>query len=149
MSYEAKNIRILPGYIDHYGFIRPEVYDLFCQEAEAGLFESLNFDPIHFFNAYHICFVLRGSSFDYPRPVKPGGFMDVETVVKKVGTTSLTLYHTFYNKNSREAEPFEVATAERTLVAVGRHDRTSRRLPSILVESLRRARPQAFEDHPQ
>ncbi len=75
--------------------------------------------------------------------------MDVETVVKKVGTTSLTLYHTFYNKNSREAEPFEVATAERTLVAVGRHDRTSRRLPSILVESLRRARPQAFEDHPQ
>lgn len=149
MSYEARNIRILPSYIDHYGFIRPEVYDLFCQEAEAGLFESLNFDPIHFFDAYNICFVLRGSSFDYPKPVKAGEFMDVKTLVKKVGTTSLTLHYTFYNKNGREAKPFEVATAERTLVAVGRYDRTSRKLPSILVESIRKARPKAFENDSQ
>jgi len=83
--------------------------------------------------------------FIYPQPVKAGEFMDVTTVIKKVGTTSITFHHTFYKKNSREGERFKVATAERILVCVGRYDRTSTKLPSTLVETIRRVRPDLFD----
>lgn len=145
MSYETKNIRILPRYIDNNKLIRPGAYDHFCQEAEEDLYESLNFDLTRFSEAHHIYFALVHAEFDYHKPVKAGEFMDVKTVVKKVGTTSITLHYTFYKKNSREGEATEVATAERVFVAINRFDRTPRKLPSSLVEIIRRERPEAFE----
>ena len=144
MIYEKKNIRVLPDDTDVFGRLNWLAYIRYCEEGEAGLMEMLGFSVMRFYRAQRISFPRRAAVFEYFSPVSPESFIDIETTVKKVGKTSLTLSHTFYKKNHEEGEQILAAKAEVTVVAFDEQAYQKTELPFQLLEALKsfNAKPQ-------
>lgn len=70
--------------------------------------------------------------------VSPKSFIDLETELKNLGKTSLTLSHKFYKKNSRDGERILAAKAEVTIVAFNQITYEKTDLPKQLVEAFNR-----------
>ncbi len=136
MIYEKKNIRVLPDDTDAFGRLSWKAYVRYCEEGEAGLMEMLNFSVMHFYRAFRISFPRRAAVFEYFAPVSPDSFIDIETTVKKVGKTSLTLSYSFYKKNHEEGERILAAKAEVTVVAFDEQAYQKTELPLQLLEVL-------------
>ena len=137
MSYEEKNIRVLPEDTDAFGRLNWRVYCRYCEQGEAGLMERLGFTPMYFHKIHRISFPRRAAHFEYVAPVSPENLIDLETEVKKIGTTSITLSHTFYKKRSVQSERTLTAKAEVTIVAYDDRLREKTELPRKLVDTLR------------
>jgi YbgC/YbaW family acyl-CoA thioester hydrolase len=138
MIYEKKNIRVLPDDTDAFGRLNWLAYIRYCEEGEAGLMEMLGFNVMHFYKALKISFPRRAAVFEYFSPASPDSFIDIETTVKRVGKTSLTLLHTFYKKNHEEGERILAAKAEVTVVAFDEQALQKTGLPFQLLEALKR-----------
>ena len=138
MTYVKKNVRVLPDDTDAFGRLNWLAYVRYCEEGEAGLMEMLDFSVMRFYRAQKISFPRRAAVFEYLSPVSPDSFIDIETTVKRVGKTSLTLSHTFYKKNSKEGKRFLTARAEVTLVAFDEQIHQKTILPLQLLETLKR-----------
>lgn len=144
MIYEKKNIRVLPDDTDVFGRLNWLAYIRYCEEGEAGLMEMLGFSVMRFYRAQRISLPRRAAVFEFFSPVSPESFIDIETAVKKVGKTSLTLSHTFYKKNSEEGDRILSAKAEVTVVAFDERAYQKTELPFQLLEALR-----SFNDKPK
>lgn len=98
--------------------------------------ENLGFLPMYFQKRHRISFPRRAAHFEYFSPVSPENLIDLKTEIKRVGTTSLTLLHTFYKKRRANGNPILVAKAEVTIVAYDDmlHDKIE--LPRKLVDAL-------------
>jgi YbgC/YbaW family acyl-CoA thioester hydrolase len=138
MIYKKENMRVLPDDTDAFGRLNWLAYVRYCEEGEAGLMEMLDFSVMHFYRAQRISFPRRAAIFEYLSPVSPDSFIDIETTVKRVGKTSLTLSHAFYKKNRKEGERLLAAKAEVTLVAFDEQIHQKTELPLQLLESLKR-----------
>jgi YbgC/YbaW family acyl-CoA thioester hydrolase len=138
MTYVKKNVRVLPDDTDAFGRLNWLAYVRYCEEGEAGLMEMLDFSVMRFYRAQKISFPRRAAIFEYLSPVSPDSFIDIETTVKRVGKTSLTLSNTFYKKNSKKGERFLTARAEVTLVAFDEQIHQKTILPLQLLETLKR-----------
>ena len=138
MTYVKKNVRVLPDDTDAFGRLNWLAYVRYCEEGEAGLMEMLDFSVMRFYRAQKISFPRRAAVFEYLSPVSPDSFIDIETTVKRVGNTSLTLSHTFYKKNSKEGERLLAAKAEVTVVAFDERTHQKTELPLELLETLKR-----------
>lgn len=137
MSYEEKNIRVLPEDTDAFGRLNWRVYCRYCEQGEAGLMESLGFTPMYFQKRHKISFPRRAAHFEYVSPVSPENLIDLKTEVKKVGITSITLSHTFYKKRSEQTERVLAAKAEVTVVAYDDRLHEKTELPRKLVDTLK------------
>jgi len=137
MSYEEKNIRVLPEDTDAFGRLNWRVYCRYCEQGEAGLMENLGFTPMYFQKIHKISFPRRAAHFEYLSPVSPENFIDLKTEVKKVGTTSITLSHTFYKRTGEQKERILAAEAEVTIVAYDDRLHEKTELPRKLVDTLR------------
>lgn len=137
MSYEEKNIRVLPEDTDAFGRLNWRVYCRYCEQGEAGLMERLGFTPMYFHKIHKISFPRRAAHFEYVSPVSPENLIDLETEVKKIGITSITLSHTFYKKRSEQSERTLTAKAEVTVVAYDDRLREKTELPRKLVDTLK------------
>jgi len=137
MSYEEKNIRVLPEDTDAFGRLNWRVYCRYCEQGEAGLMESLGFTAMYFHKIHGISFPRRAAHFEYVSPVSPENLIDLKTEVKKVGVTSITLSHTFYKRRSEQGERILAANAEVTVVAYDDRLREKTELPSKLVDTLK------------
>jgi YbgC/YbaW family acyl-CoA thioester hydrolase len=137
MSYEEKNIRVLPEDTDAFGRLNWRVYCRYCEQGEAGLMENLGFTPMYFHKIHRISFPRRAAHFEYVAPVSPEDLIDLETEVKKVGITSITLSHTFYKKRSPQSERRLTTKAEVTIVAYDDRLREKTELPKKLVDTLK------------
>ncbi len=137
MSYEEKSIRVLPEDTDAFGRLNWRVYCRYCEQGEAGLMENLGFTPMYFQKVHRISFPRRAAHFEYVSPVSPENFIDLKTEVKKVGTTSITLSHTFYKRTSEQKERILAAEAEVTIVAYDDRLHEKTELPRKLVDTLR------------
>ncbi|MFQ5758794.1 MAG: acyl-CoA thioesterase [Candidatus Bathyarchaeia archaeon] len=137
MSYEEKNIKVLPEDTDAFGRLNWRVYCRYCEQGEAGLMESLGFTPMYFQKRHKISFPRRAAYFEYVSPVSPENLIDLKTEVKKVGVTSITLAHTFYKKTSEHRERILAANAEVTIVAYNDRLHEKTELPSKLVDTLK------------
>ena len=137
MSYEEKSIRVLPEDTDAFGRLNWRVYCRYCEQGEAGLMERLGFTPMYFHKIHRISFPRRAAHFEYVSPVSPENLIDLETEVKKVGITSITLSHTFYKKRSEQSERTLTAKAEVTVVAYDDRLREKTELPRKLVDTLK------------
>lgn len=135
MSYEEKNIRVLPEDTDAFGRLNWRVYCRYCEQGEA---ESLGFTPMYFQKRHKISFPRRAAHFEYVSPISPENLIDLKTEVKKVGITSITLSHTFYKKRSEQSERVLAAKAEVTVVAYDDRLHEKTELPRKLVDTLRR-----------
>ena len=93
MIYEKKNLRVLPDDTDVFGRLNWLAYVRYCEEGEAGLMEMLGFSVMRFYRTQRISFPRRAAIFEYFSPVSPESFIDIETTIKRVGKTSLTLSH--------------------------------------------------------
>ena len=131
-------MRVLPDDTDAFGRLNWLAYVRYCEEGEAGLMEMLGFSVMRFYRAQRISFPRRAAIFEYLSPVSPDSFIDIETTVKRVGKTSLTLSHAFYKKNRKEGERLLAAKAEVTLVAFDEQIHQKTELPLQLLESLKR-----------
>ena len=129
---------MLPDDTDAFGRLNWLAYVRYCEEGEAGLMEMLGFSVMRFYRAQRISFPRRAAIFEYLSPVSPDSFIDIETTVKRVGKTSLTLSHAFYKKNRKEGERLLAAKAEVTLVAFDEQIHQKTELPLQLLESLKR-----------
>jgi len=138
MIYVKKNVRVLPDDTDAFGRLNWLAYVRYCEEGEAGLMEMLGFSVMHFYRAQRISFPRRAAFFEYFSPVSPDSLIDIETTVKRVGKTSLTLSHVFYKKNSEEGERLLAAKAEVTLVAFDEQTHQKTELPLQLLDTLKR-----------
>jgi len=138
MIYIERNVRVLPDDTDAFGRLNWLAYVRYCEEGEAGLMEELDFSVMRFYRTQRISFPRRAAIFEYLSPVSPGSFIDIETTVKRVGKTSLTLSHAFYKKNSREGERILAAKAEVTVVAFDEQAYQKTELPLPLLETLKR-----------
>jgi len=138
MIYVERNVRVLPDDTDAFGRLNWLAYVRYCEEGEAGLMEELDFSVMRFYRTQRISFPRRAAIFEYLSPVSPGSFIDIETTVKRVGKTSLTLSHAFYKKNSREGERILAAKAEVTVVAFDEQAYQKTELPLQLLETLKR-----------
>lgn len=138
MIYEKKNLRVLPDDTDVFGRLNWLAYVRYCEEGEAGLMEMLGFSVMRFYRTQRISFPRRAAIFEYFSPVSPESFIDIETTIKRVGKTSLTLSHAFYKKNSEEGERILAAKAEVTVVAFDEQAHQKTGLPSQLLETLKR-----------
>jgi YbgC/YbaW family acyl-CoA thioester hydrolase len=138
MTYEKKNVRVLPDDTDAFGRLNWLAYVRYCEEGEAGLMEILGFSVMRFYRAQTIPFPRRAAMFEYFSPVSPDSFIDIETTVKRVGKTSLTLSHAFYKKNSEESERLLAAKAEVTVVAFDEQVHQKTGLPFQLLDALKR-----------
>jgi len=138
MIYVERNVRVLPDDTDAFGRLNWLAYVRYCEEGEAGLMEELDFSVMRFYRTQRISFPRRAAIFEYLSPVSPGSFIDIETTVKRVGKTSLTLSHAFYKKNSREGERILAAKAEVTVVAFDEQAYQKTELPLPLLETLKR-----------
>ena len=138
MSYEKKDITVLPEATDAFGRLNWRVYCRYCEEGEAGLMESLGFPPMYFYKKYGISFPRRAAYFEYFSQISPENLIDIKTEVKKVGTTSLTLIHTLHKKNRTDMKPILAATAEVTIVAYKHDAYMKTELPIELVDALKR-----------
>ncbi len=141
--YEKKNIRVLPDDTDAYGRLNWIAYVRYCEEGEAGLMQILGFSAMYFHKRYKISFPRRAAVFEYLSQVMPDALIDLETTVKNVGKTSLTLFHRFYKKNSEDGERTLAATAEVTVVAFDEQAGQKTDLPAPLLEGLRRENREA------
>ena len=101
------------------------------------MMESLGFTPMYFHKIHRISFPRRAAHFEYVAPVSPENLIDLETEVKKIGTTSITLSHTFYKKRSGQSERTLTAKAEVTIVAYDDRLREKTELPRKLVDTLK------------
>ena len=138
MVYEKKNVRVLPDDTDAFGRLNWLAYVRYCEEGEAGLMEMLGFGVMRFYRMQRVSFPRRAAVFEYFSPVSPDSFIDIETTVKRVGKTSLTLSHAFYKKNSEEGERILAAKAEVTVVAYDEQAYQKTELPSQLLDALKR-----------
>ena len=138
MIYVKKNVRVLPDDTDAFGRLNWLAYVRYCEEGEAGLMEMLGFSVMHFYRTQRISFPRRAAVFEYLSPVSPSSFIDIETTVKRVGKTSLSLSHAFYKKNSEEGERILAAKAEVTVVAYDEQAYQKTELPSQLLDALKR-----------
>ena len=138
MVYEKRNIRVLPDDTDAFGRLNWLAYNRYCEEGEAGLMALLGFSSMYFFKRHKTSFPRRAAHFEYLSPVSPDSLIDLETDVKNIGTTSLTLLHTFYKKNSEEGERKLAATAEVTIVAFDEQSSQKTDLPIQLIDALKR-----------
>jgi YbgC/YbaW family acyl-CoA thioester hydrolase len=138
MIYVKKNVRVLPDDTDAFGRLNWLAYVRYCEEGEAGLMAMLGFSVMHFYRAQRISFPRRAAIFEYLSPVSPDSFIDIETTVKRVGKTSLTLSHAFYKKNSEEGERLLASKAEVTVVAFDERTHQKTELPSQLLDTLKR-----------
>jgi YbgC/YbaW family acyl-CoA thioester hydrolase len=138
MIYEKKNVRVLPDDTDVFGRLNWLAYVRYCEEGEAGLMEMWGFSVMRLYRTQRISFPRRAAIFEYFSPVSPESFIDIETKVKRVGKTSLTLSHVFYKKNSKEGERLLTARAEITLVAFDEQAYQKTKLPLQLLEILKR-----------
>jgi YbgC/YbaW family acyl-CoA thioester hydrolase len=141
MSYEKKNVRVLPDDTDAYGRLNWLAYIRYCEEGEAGIFEKLDFSVLRFFKERKISFPRRAATFEYCSQVPPESFIDIETSFKKIGKTSFTLLHTFYKKNTEESERILAATAEVTIVAFNHELHQKTELPQELLDALKQISP--------
>ncbi len=98
--------------------------------------ENLGFSPMHFQKMHNVSFPRRAAHFEYLSPVSPENLIDLKTEIKKVGTTSLTLLHTFYKKRKDDEYPTLVAKAEVTIVAYNDRLHEKSELPRTLVDKL-------------
>ena len=138
MIYVKKNVRVLPDDTDAFGRLNWLAYVRYCEEGEGGLMEMLGFSIMRFYRAQKISFPRRAAIFEYLSPVSPDSFIDIETTVKRVGKTSLTLSHAFYKKNSKEGARLLAAKAEVTIVAFDEQTHQKTGLPLQLLEVLKR-----------
>ena len=138
MIYEKKNVRVLPDDTDAFGRLNWLAYVRYCEEGEAGLMEMLGFSVMHFYRTQRISFPRRAAIFEYLSPVSPDSFIDLETTVKRVGKTSLSLSHAFYKKNSEESGRLLAAKAEVTVVAFDEQTHQKTGLPFQLLDTLKR-----------
>jgi YbgC/YbaW family acyl-CoA thioester hydrolase len=138
MIYVKKNVRVLPDDTDAFARLNWLAYVRYCEEGEAGLMEMLGFSVMRLYRAQKISFPRRAALFEYFSPVSPDSFIDIETTVKRVGKTSLTLSHAFYKKNSEESERLLAAKAEVTVVAFDEQTHQKTGLPSQLLDTLTR-----------
>ena len=136
MSYKEKNIRVLPEDTDAFGRLNWRVYCRYCEQGEAGLMENLGFSTTYFHRTQGISFPRRAAHFEYVSPVSPDNLIDLETEIKKVGITSLTLLHTFYKKREKDGDPIIAAKAEVTIVAYDDRLLDKTELPRKLVDTL-------------
>jgi YbgC/YbaW family acyl-CoA thioester hydrolase len=143
MIYVKKNVRILPDDTDAFSRLNWLAYVRYCEEGEAGLMELLGFSAMHFYRTQRISFPRRAAIFEYFSPVSPDSFIDIETTLKRVGKTSLTLLHTFYKKNSEEGERLLAAKAEVTVVAFDEQTHQKTELPFQLLKTLKRLNAKA------
>lgn len=148
MSYEKKNIPVLPESTDVFGRLNWRLYNRYCERGEAGLMERLGFSPMFFYEKYKISFPRRHAEFEYLSPVSPENLIDLKVEIKRVGTTSITLSHLFYKSSRNQRKRILAGKAEVTIVAYDHQIFQKTELPIELVESIRRARPEAFTDSP-
>ncbi|UCH32641.1 MAG: acyl-CoA thioesterase [Candidatus Bathyarchaeota archaeon] len=137
MAYEEKNIRVLPEDTDAFGRLNWRVYCRYCEQGEAGLMENLGFPSMYFQKIHRISFPRRAAHFEYVSPVSPENLIDLKTEIKRVGTTSLTLQHSFFKKNRKEGKRILAAKAEVTIVAYDDRLHEKTELPRKLTDSLR------------
>jgi len=138
MSYEKKNIRVLPDDTDSFGRLNWLAYLRYCEEGEAGFLEKLGFSATRFYKERSISFPRRAANFEYCSQVSPGSFIDIETTIKSIGKTSFTLLHTFFKKNTEDGERTFAASAEVTVVAFDHRVYQKTDLPKELLDSLKR-----------
>lgn len=143
MSFIERNIRVVIEDTDAFGRLNWRVYCRYCELGEAGLMNSLGFPQMHFYDKYGISFPRRVANFEYFSQVSPRDSIELRTEVKKVGTTSLTLTHTFYKKNKKLERTVLAAKAEVVIVAYDEKNQVKTRLPKELVEKIRKVRPEA------
>lgn len=136
MSYEEKNILVLPEDTDAFNRLNWRVYCRYCELGEAGLLKSLGFSQMYFYDKYQISFPRRYASFEYFSQVTPRDYIDLRTEVKRVGTTSLILAHTFYKKDENPKGRMLAARAEVVVVAYNEKTHKKTPLPKELVEAL-------------
>jgi acyl-CoA thioesterase FadM len=98
---------------------------------------SLGFTPMYFQRRQKISFPRRAAHFEYVSPVFPENLIDLKTEIKKIGTTSMTLSHTFYKKRNEQSELILAAKAEVTIVAYDDRLREKTELPRKLVDTLK------------
>lgn len=138
MIYIKRNVRVLSDDTDVFGRLNWLAYVRYCEEGEAGLMEMLNLSVMRLYRTQRISLPRRAAIFEYFSPVSPESFIDIETTVKRVGRTSLTLSHSFYKKNSEGGERLLAAKAEVTVVAFDEQAYQKTELPFQLVEALKR-----------
>jgi acyl-CoA thioesterase FadM len=103
--------------------------------------DSLGFAQMYFYDKYRISFPRRIANFEYFSQVTPRDSVDLKTEIKKVGTTSLTLTHTFHKKNEKLEKPILAAKAEVVIVAYDEENKVKTTLPRELVERIKEVRP--------
>ncbi len=99
--------------------------------------ESLGFPPMYFQKIHKVSFPRRAAHFEYLSPVSPENLIDLQTEIKKVGTTSITLSHTFYKKSGKQRKRILAAKAEVTIVAYNDRLHEKTELPRKLVDTLK------------
>lgn len=99
--------------------------------------ENLGFPTMYFQKIHKISFPRRAANFEYVSPVSPENLIDLKTEIIKVGTTSLTLLHTFFKKSRKGGDPMLAAKAEVTIVAYDDRLKEKTELPRKLVDTLR------------
>jgi YbgC/YbaW family acyl-CoA thioester hydrolase len=140
MTYEKENLRVLADDTDAFGRLNWLAYNRYCEEGEAGIFEKMGFTATRFFKERGISFPRRAANFEYCAQVSPDTFIDIKTVVKKIGKTSFTLLHTFYKKSTEDGERIFAACAEVTVVAFDHQIFQKTNLPKELLDGLKRVR---------
>jgi acyl-CoA thioesterase FadM len=97
----------------------------------------IGFSFIYFYKKQKVFFPRRAACFEYLSQTTLENWVDIDTQVKKVGTTSLTLEHFFYKKDSEDGPRTFVAKAEITEVAYSEELHSKVPLPEELVAALR------------
>lgn len=146
MSYQEKNIPVLPEATDAFGWLNWRLYNRYCEKGEAGLMELLGFPPMYFYKKYKISFPRRHAEFEYFSPVSPENLIDLKVEIMRVGTTSITLSYHFYKKSREQRKQILAGKAEVTIVAYDHRILQKTELPVELVESIKRIRPEAFSN---
>jgi acyl-CoA thioesterase FadM len=103
-----------------------------------GFMEMIGFSFTYFYKKQKIFFPRRAANFEYLSQVVLGDLIDIETQVKRIGSTSFTLEHLFYKKSSETGDRMLAATAEITVVAYDGSIHTKTQLPRELVDALTR-----------
>jgi len=99
--------------------------------------ENLGFPTMYFQKIHRISFPRRAAHFEYVSPVSPENLINLKTEIKRVGTTSLTLLHTFYKKSRMDEKLILAAKAEVTIVAYDDRLHEKTELPRKLVDTLK------------
>jgi YbgC/YbaW family acyl-CoA thioester hydrolase len=138
LHFEKRNIKLLPQDTDAFAIINWRTYVRYCEEGELGFMELLGFDFTYFYKKQRVFFPRRASNFEYFSQVVLGDLIDIETRVKKIGSTSFTLEHLFYKKRSEKGERVLAAKAEITAVAFNDETHAKTELPDEFVAALKK-----------